>query len=203
MQQKINKYPFNEYFFSTQGEGFHIGKLALFFRFGRCNLRCKFCDTKAALDKYTFLTLQKIKNILKKYISKTNYLILTGGEPLLYDLKEIIKYAKKLKYVIAVETNGTLYQDWLKNIDWLTVSPKKQGEINKKVLKMADELKFVIQKKSDFTFVEQFMPFFPTFLMPVDNNIKIAELILNYIKKNKSTNCIRLGIQMHKVYNIK
>ncbi len=203
MEEKKIKYPINEYFLSIQGEGSEYGELALFLRFGKCNLRCSFCDTESALDQYEFFSLNTVKNILNKYHLKTNRLIITGGEPILYDLKELIKTAKRLGYKISVETNGTLYQEWLKNVDHITVSPKDKSKQNKETLKLAKELKFVIQKKSDFKFVEKFMPFKPSFLVPADNDTEAAGLIFNYLKKSKFKDCLRLGVQMQKVYGIR
>ncbi|MBU1078243.1 MAG: 7-carboxy-7-deazaguanine synthase QueE [Spirochaetes bacterium] len=203
MSNDLLTYPVNEYFLSVQGEGANCGKLSLFLRFGRCNLDCSFCDTKYALKEFQYFSLSKIRNILKKQSTKADLLIITGGEPLLYDLSEVIRIAKQLKYSIAVETNGTLFQDWLKKTDWVTVSPKREGNIKKEVLKLAGELKFVIERKRDFKFVEQFMPFERTYLVPVDNNIEQADMIVRYLKKSKYRSFLKIGIQMQKVYHFK
>ena len=197
------KYPINEYFLSVQGEGLECGKPSLFLRFGKCNLRCDFCDTAPALKEYKYFSLKQIINILNRYNSKTRRLIITGGEPLLYDLEGLLSSARKFHYKIFVETNGTIYQEWLTNADHVTVSPKRGSRQNNRVLKLADELKFVIQKKIDFKFVEQFMPFEPSFLMPVDNDVRTAGLIINYLKTSTFKDCLRLGIQMQKIYQIK
>ena len=197
------KYPVNEYFLSVQGEGSQYGKLALFLRFGECNLRCSYCDTKQAFNQYKLFSLLQIESILYKFSSKTNYLIFTGGEPLLHDLSDIIIIAKKYKYKISVETNGTIYKTWLKKIDHVVVSPKQKSEQDDRTIKIADELKFVIQKKSDFKFIEKFLPFTPVYLVPVNNDSFVAALIFSYLKKNKFSESVYLGIQMHKVYNLK
>ncbi len=198
-----NTFPINEFFLSVQGEGINSGKLALFLRFGKCNLSCSFCDTKNSLKIYFPFSLEKINLILKHYQGHTNFLILTGGEPLLYDISLLIPIIKKYKYKIAVETNGTLYQDWLKNVDWVTVSPKSKSRVHKKVLALASELKFTITKKQDLFFAEKFMPFTPSYLMPVNNSIKMAKLIMEYLKKSKYKSYFQLGIQLHKVYHFK
>ena len=198
-----NIFPVNEFFLSVQGEGINSGKLALFLRFGRCNLSCSFCDSKNSLKIYYPFSLDKINLILKHYRGYTNFLILTGGEPLLYDLSSLIPIIKKYKYKIAVETNGILYQNWLKNVDWVTVSPKSKSRVHKKVLALASELKFIITKNSDLFYAEKFMPYTPSFLMPVNNNLKIAKLIVDYLKKSKYKKYFQLGIQLHKVYHFK
>ena len=203
MNKKNVEYPLSEYFLSIQGEGSQSGKSALFLRFGECNLDCPFCDTKDKIYDYQFESIDTINKILEKYSSWTDLLVLTGGEPLIHDLKEIIKSAKALNYRIAVETNGTIYKDWIKNADWVTVSPKISSDLSDKILKNADELKFVITKNEDISFMEKFMPFKNVFLMPVDNDKKIADMIINYLKTSKYRTNISLGIQLHKVYNIK
>ncbi len=195
-------FPITEIFTSVQGEGFHSGKFALFIRFGKCNLKCDFCDTKYAWDNYKFISEKAIFKILDKNIKITNFLIITGGEPTLYNLMSIVNYAKNLGYYISVESNGTLYKEWLEKVDWITISPKNRN-INKKILNLANELKFVIVKKKDFKLVEYFMPFKMTILQPVDNNQEIAKQILQYIKKSRNKESLRLGIQIHKVYQFK
>ena len=193
----------NEYFLSVQGEGINTGRLALFIRFGQCNLVCSFCDSKKALKNYKSYSLADIEKILIKYRSKTKWIILTGGEPLLHDLSLLIKKVKHYKYKIAMETNGTIYQSWLNNIDWITVSPKSGSKINNKVIKKASELKFVIVKPEDIKFAEKFMPFEPSFLMPVNNDRKVVRMIIKYLETSKYKDYFRLGIQMHKSYKIK
>ncbi len=194
--------PVNEIFVSIQGEGLNFGKIALFIRFGKCNLHCEFCDTKYAWNNFELIPEKNIIDILKKNRKITSFLIITGGEPCLYDLQNIIKKAKQFGYTIAVETNGTIYQKWLEMVDWITVSPKNE-KIDKKVLKLADELKFVILNKKSFKLVNRFMPFNPVILQPVDNNKKIAKLILKEIQKSKYKKFFRLGIQLQKVYGFK
>lgn len=200
MQNKL--FPFVESFLSVQGEGLNSGKYALFIRFGDCNIRCEFCDSKEAWNNYKLLTEEEIKKILKRNRTKTNFLILTGGEPALYNLSNIVKYAKKLKYFIALETNGTIFKDWMKEIDWITLSPKKD-DVNENVLKIAKELKFVIINKKSFNLVEKFLPFDNVVLQPVNNRIDIAKMIIKKIAKSKYKSCLRLGLQLHKIIGIK
>lgn len=202
MKTQDIQYPINEYFVSVQGEGALQGRVALFIRFGLCNLKCSFCDTKKALSKYKEYSFTQIEEILEKYRAQTQFLILTGGEPLLHNLEDLCGIAKKMKYWIAVETNGTLYQKWVKHVDYITVSPKRGEELNKKMIKQANELKFVIESQKDIDFAETFMPFLPTYLMPCNNKKNKAKLILDYLKKSPFHQFMHLGVQMHKVYKI-
>lgn len=197
------KYPINEYFLSVQGEGFHNGLLALFIRFGQCNLNCDFCDTRQALFRYDMYSFKEIIKIIKKYQDKTKFIVLTGGEPLLHDLTELVSYLRKQGFKIAVETNGIIYNKWLKQVHWITLSPKKSGSVDKRILKRASELKFVISSKKDFAFIEKFLPYPRVFLMPVNNQRNMADLILHYLQRSRYKQSLRLGIQMHKVYKFK
>ena len=197
-----DEFPVNEHFFSVQGEGTHSGKTAYFLRFGGCNLRCNFCDSKNTWTKFKFLTKDTIFSLLEKAKNKTNFLVLTGGEPSLYNLTEIVKFAKRLKFYIAVETNGILIPTWFKSVDWITISPKTI--IKHKNIRYADELKFVITGIKSWNFMLSYLPFKPVFLMPVNNNKKIAKFIIKKLSDNPElSQYVKLGIQMHKVYKIK
>ncbi len=194
------KYPISEIFFSVQGEGYHTGKPGLFIRFGKCNLRCAFCDTAFAWYHYKFITLEKLKRIVKKYRKKTDFLILTGGEPSLNELTPLIKFAKENRFYVSMETNGTIYRDYFKFLDWLTVSPKTI--IDEKIIKMANELKIVITTPKDWEFAQKFFHHPLVYLVPVNNNIKIAKFIIKKLESLNKPN-LRLGCQIHKVYKIK
>ncbi|MDD5067580.1 MAG: 7-carboxy-7-deazaguanine synthase QueE [bacterium] len=194
--------PINEYFLSVQGEGVNSGRLALFLRFGKCNLNCSFCDTRPALTQYRNMSPAKIQKVLKQYKHSTRFIVLTGGEPLLHDLTPLIKILKRESFTIAVETNGTLYKNWLQQVDWITVSPKPGSTIIGKTLETASELKFVITRTSDLKFAEQFMPFSPAFLMPANNKKKLADMIFAYLKKSPYAGHLKLGFQMQKVFQL-
>ncbi|OGJ42789.1 hypothetical protein A3B60_02275 [Candidatus Peregrinibacteria bacterium RIFCSPLOWO2_01_FULL_39_12] len=113
-----------EIFYSLQGEGLFLGIPAVFLRLNGCNLRCKWCDTKYALDPKNArqMTIDEITKIIKKYPAK--HLVITGGEPLLQQ-KEILSLIKKLKnYYIEVETNGTIKSTLDNYVDLYSCSPK-------------------------------------------------------------------------------
>ena len=115
-------------FVSCQGEGIHSGKPMCFVRLTGCNLRCIWCDTKYALMQGTDMTEMEIWRRICE-LPVTNWICITGGEPMLQNLEELIyliqeesKYCKS----ITIETNGTLEPKgrWLNQIDLLTISPK-------------------------------------------------------------------------------
>lgn len=103
----LNEKPFyiSETFDSIQGEGNCAGALSFFLRFQHCNLNCSWCDSKFTWNKKEGLKGYSAEEV-KKLVSKSNSpnVILTGGEPCLYQLDTLIVDEKK----IHVETNGTL-----------------------------------------------------------------------------------------------
>ncbi|MBI4668188.1 MAG: 7-carboxy-7-deazaguanine synthase QueE [Elusimicrobia bacterium] len=103
-----------EIFHSLQGEGLLLGTPMIFVRFCGCNLRCLWCDEPAALEpgSGTAMSAQEALEKISKIASlrQTNWVSLTGGEPLLHIgfLKELVPLLKKNNFKILLETNGTL-----------------------------------------------------------------------------------------------
>jgi len=121
----MQKYNVVEIFGPTiQGEGCLIGKKVSFIRFWGCDYRCAFCDTKYAYEEknYTKMTiLSIIKKLEKNY---TSTVVITGGNPCIYDLTELIKELKERGFFVCVETQGSLFPDWLSLVDLVVISPK-------------------------------------------------------------------------------
>ena len=128
-----------EIFHSVQGEGARAGIPHIFIRFGKCNLRCEWCDTDFLT--YDEMTSNQIVEEVEKYECKN--IIFTGGEPMLNNLWPIRRLLQARGYHISIETNGTiLIDDGL--IDWICVSPKDQLYPNAKIKQTTgDELKCV------------------------------------------------------------
>ena len=100
-----NTYFVSEYFESIQVEGNYSGVNSLFLRFHFCNLTCSWCDTKytwfADSGKFEPYTAEQLKQLILSHQSP--HIILTGGEPTLYKLDDLVVHKKKYH----VETNGT------------------------------------------------------------------------------------------------
>ena len=128
-----------EIFHSVQGEGFRAGIPHVFIRFGRCNLRCEWCDTN--FDEYTKMSGKDIMNEILKYPTKD--IVFTGGEPMLNDLWPLNRLLKTRDYHLSIESNGTIeIPDGL--IDWICISPKDQMYPNSILRQQTgDELKCV------------------------------------------------------------
>ena len=112
-----------EIFSSIQGEGLYVGEKQLFVRFCGCNLNCAFCDTDFS---YGGAVEYSCDDLLKKILEYDPQTVsLTGGEPLLYSdfLTEFLPELRNVepKRKIYLETNGTLYAELPKIIDFVDV----------------------------------------------------------------------------------
>ncbi|MDD3726668.1 MAG: 7-carboxy-7-deazaguanine synthase QueE [Candidatus Ratteibacteria bacterium] len=196
-------YNISEIFYSLQGEGLLQGIPVVFIRLSGCNLRCSFCDTKYAWEKGKKEGIKEIIKKIERYPSV--WVCITGGEPFLQKLSPLVDALKKKRYRVSVETNGTIWQDI--RPDWITVSPKREGMMSfrhgydERFLKIADEFKYVITEKSDIELIDHRVKV-PVVLQPVDNNLKIANWVVDALKRHPYKNWY-LRIQMQKVINIK
>jgi len=156
------RYKVVEIFDSIQGEGIQIGTPMTFVRLAGCNLRCKWCDTKYAWEGGEELSATDIA-----VRANQNYVCITGGEPLLQDLTELVETLKWSKW-ITVETNGTIFpsDDVLWTVDLWTVSPKLGSSGMQPRPDVVDlfvksrvymQLKFVIQDEEDYKAVKKLL----------------------------------------------
>ncbi|WP_097042442.1 7-carboxy-7-deazaguanine synthase QueE [Salinicoccus kekensis] len=126
------KIPVLEIFGPTfQGEGAVIGQKTMFVRTAGCDYQCSWCDSKFTWDgsqkeNIRMMTAEDIFASLDA-LAKDNYshVTISGGNPLLLkNLSDFVEKAKSKNIRLAVETQGTMYQDWLQMIDDVTISPK-------------------------------------------------------------------------------
>jgi len=193
----MNIYPVVEIFHSVQGEAFHTGVPHVFIRFGKCNLRCEWCDTD-------FLTYRDmpLKEIVGQVLSyRCNRVIFTGGEPCMQDLDTIGKELKKYNIHLSVETNGTIKVPEI--IDWVCVSPKDQLYPNVTIKQRnGDELKVVYCGQDLSLYDDLKLGFKHHYLQPcylenesVEHNGRSFSLVEEVVKSNPGW---RLSLQTHK-----
>lgn len=136
MQTRTRKVPVIEIFGPTiQGEGEMIGWRTMFVRFGGCDYRCKMCDSLHAVmpaavkANSTRMNLSEIadKLLMEKANTGVDWVTFSGGNPVMWELGELVDELHLAGMSVAVETQGTLWKPWLKNVDMLTVSPKAPG----------------------------------------------------------------------------
>ena len=112
----------SEIFWSLQGEGLYVGVPQLFIRFYGCNLSCIFCDTN--FDSYRTFTPDALMGEIPEFKGPYHSISITGGEPLLqadFIMDFLDKYKKAYKKLVYLETNGTLYRELSKVIDYVDI----------------------------------------------------------------------------------
>ena len=143
--------PLMEEFYTIQGEGYYKGTAAYFVRIGGCDVGCHWCDVKESWlpELHPATQTQKIVENAAKY-SKT--IVVTGGEPLMWNMNPLTSQLKAKGVQVHIETSGAykLSGTW----DWICLSPKKNKPPKDEVYEKAHELKVIIYNKDDFRFAE-------------------------------------------------
>jgi 7-carboxy-7-deazaguanine synthase len=144
--------PLMEAFYTLQGEGYHKGSAAYFIRIGGCDVGCHWCDVKESweAEKHPPTNIESIVTEAKKY---SDTIVITGGEPLIWDMEPLTTALKEAGLKIHIETSGAynITGYW----DWFCLSPKKNKLPTKEAAVRADELKVIIYNKDDFRFAEE------------------------------------------------
>ncbi len=199
-----------EIFPSIQGEGLRQGEATLFVRLSECNLKCIFCDTKYAWNKgKNFTTEQVLEKIRKlRRLFPTEWVCLTGGEPLLHDLRKLVNGLKREKFKIQVETNGTIFQPL--PVDWYTISPKPERYFFKpEYRKKAKEVKLIVTRELDFEVIRRLRKEFPTetpiILQPQSNRKWSMKAALKLMRQALLAGLknMRVSVQLHKIYGLR
>ena len=196
------KYPIMEHFFTIQGEGTYSGRAAYFIRIAGCDVGCVWCDVKESWDKDQHTTMT-IKEIIEKVTeSKTDFVVITGGEPAMYDLRPLVDQLKSLGITIAIETSGCYPLQG--DVDWYCFSPKKFKTPCDEAYVRANELKVIISHPSDLEWAnkhaEKVLDSCHLFLQPEwSKTEKLLPLIISYVKGNLKW---KISLQTHKYMNI-
>jgi len=145
--------PLVEEFYSLQGEGFHTGKAAYFIRIGGCDIGCRWCDSKISWNPniHPLVSIDSIvSNALK---TAANAVVVTGGEPSLFNLEPLTKKLKAHGIQTFIETAGVkpLTGTW----DWICLSPKRNSPPLEEFFEKAHELKVIIYNDDDFLWAEE------------------------------------------------
>lgn len=113
---------------TIQGEGPYAGRVCHFVRFGGCDYRCSWCDSIQAVDPALVRTADDLTphEIVDQLLdlAPAPMLVLSGGNPALQRLDALLDLLRPMYQVIAVETQGSIWRDWLTRVDSLVVSPK-------------------------------------------------------------------------------
>lgn len=198
----IDQLPVVEEFFSLQGEGFHTGKAAYFIRLGGCDIGCNWCDSRFSWNPDIHPVVET-KTIIDRVIdSGADSVVITGGEPLMWNLDFLCNGLKKNNISTFLETSGaySLSGQW----DWICVSPKRNMPPVTEMCKVADELKVIIQDRNDFEWAEKYKGMVKDtcklFLQPEWSRFDtVVPEIVEYIKENPEW---RISLQVHKYMHI-
>ena len=194
--------PLMEASYTIQGEGFHQGKAAVFIRLAGCDIGCHWCDIKESwtTSDYPPRSVVEIVEQVKNY--ETEIAVITGGEPLMYNLDELTDLLIAAGFKTHLETSGAhpLTGKW----DWICLSPKKFKQSLTSVYNIADELKVIIYNKSDLQWAEslkgKIKKACKLYLQPEwKRSSTITPLIVDYVKKHPEW---EISLQIHKYMNI-
>jgi organic radical activating enzyme len=186
--------PLMEEFYTIQGDGYHSGKAAYFIRLGGCDVGCHWCDVKESWDAELHPLTSADQIIENASIYPGKAVVITGGEPLIYNLDYLTK--------TFIETSGAypLSGKW----DWICLSPKKFKGPKPEVSQAAGELKVIIFNNSDFAWAEEHAKLVSEncklYLQPEwSKSAVITPLIIEYVKQNPRW---EISLQTHKFLNI-
>ena len=158
---------------TIQGEGKLIGQKTMFIRTAGCDYKCTWCDSAFTWDgseKATLMSAHEILNALFKLGGdRFKYVTISGGNPALYadNMAELINVLHEHKLIVSLETQGTIWQDWLLDVDDVTLSPKPPSSGMQTDMERLDEfihklavnqtnfsLKIVIFDEADLAFAK-------------------------------------------------
>ena len=194
--------PLMEAFYTVQGEGYFSGTAAYFLRIGGCDVGCHWCDVKESwnADLHPPTTIADILKGIAEYPVDT--VVITGGEPLMWDMSKLTTALKNEGYKVHLETSGAY--PYSGDFDWVCLSPKKMQAPLDAIKPLANELKVIVNNKHDFIWAEQQREGLTNdcklYLQAEwSKREKIIPMIIDFVKENKDWT---ISLQSHKYMNI-
>lgn len=207
-------YQVKEIFLTLQGEGANAGRAAVFCRFAGCNLwsgkeadrataDCRFCDTDfVGIDGIGGGRFQTAKALSEAVLAHWGggetgrFVVLTGGEPMLQVDAKLIDELHRLRFEVAIETNGTLAVP--DTVDWICVSPKAGTTLRQR---HGQELKLVYPQEGLDPADLMDLAFKHRFLQPMDGPDleRNTAAAVAYCRAHPEW---RLSLQTHKLIGI-
>ena len=220
------KYKINEIFESLQGEGTFTGKPSIFIRLQECPVGCSWCDTKhtwkVSPENEILAEIFELKNeeseqwcnfspeqlfaLFKKRGYKAKHIVITGGEPCIYDLTDLCEFLESADYFCQIETSGT-FEIRVSNNSWITLSPKINMKGGYKVLKssyeIASEIKYPVAREQHIQELKMIIQENnllnkPIYLQPISMNKNATKLAISACLENNWL----LSVQLHKYLGI-
>ncbi len=194
--------PLVEQFFSIQGEGYHTGRAAWFIRLAGCDIGCSWCDSKHTWNADRFPRLPVAGIVEKAREAPVRDVVISGGEPLMHDLRPLTDLLKKESFTIYLETSGAY--PLRGTFDWICLSPKEQKPPLPGIFPVAHELKVVIEAEKDFRWAEEnagkVREECHLFLQPEWSRYReVLPFMIEYVKGHPRW---RISLQVHKFMHI-
>lgn len=199
---KGEQLPIMEDFYTIQGEGYNSGVAAYFVRIGGCDVGCHWCDVKESWDASLHPLVSTDSIIEKIKLTKAKDVVITGGEPSIYNLDYLCKILHENGYQTFIETSGA--HPWSGQWEWICLSPKKNMPPKAEVYELAHELKVIIHNQNDFKWAEEHAekvgPKCRLFLQPEwsKRETMIPEIV-DYVMNNPKWS---VSLQTHKIMHI-
>lgn len=194
--------PVMEQFYTIQGEGFNSGKAAYFIRIGGCDVGCHWCDVKESWDANLHPLTASDALLTEVLQYKAKSVVITGGEPLIYNLSYLTTLLKKEGIETFIETSGAyqLSGTW----DWVCLSPKKTMAPLTTIYEEAHELKIIVHNKHDLMWAEeqaqQVSKTCYLFLQPEwSKHAQVLPWLIDYVKEHPRW---MISLQTHKYMHI-
>ena len=218
--------PINEVFEAIQGEGVHTGVPSIFVRLQGCPVGCPWCDTKHTWDisdalvtdadtvlaktsdapEYFETDVQKLLALFDEQNYKARHVVITGGEPCMYDLTSFTQMLHAQGFTTQIETSGT-FEVQCDDATWVTVSPKvdmKGGyEVLTSAINRANEIKHPVAMQKHIDELDTLLalrenPIDFVCLQPISQQKRATDLaVKTCIERNW-----RLSLQTHKYLGI-
>ncbi len=194
--------PIMESFHTIQGEGCFTGQSAYFIRLGGCDVGCHWCDVKESWNMSEFDWVPVKQLVDEAGESAAEIVVITGGEPLMFDLSILTEKIREAGLRPHIETSGVhpLTGNW----KWICFSPKKFKEPNDEFYQKSHELKIVIYNRHDIQWAkkqgERMNGYAKLYLQPEWSKAKeVTPLIVEFVKQEPKW---RISLQTHKYMDI-
>lgn len=194
--------PVMEHFYTLQGEGRWTGTPAYFIRLAGCEVGCVWCDVKESwtVSPEQYMKIADLVELVRA--SGAGHVVITGGEPVMYDLRPLTGALKGAGFRTHLETSGAY--PFSGDFDWVTLSPKKFKPALDEYFGLAHELKVIIFNRHDLQWAEQQAVRCDRertllYMQPEWSKREKVHELIEYIKAHPWW---KLGLQTHKYVNI-
>lgn len=213
----------NEVFETIQGEGVFTGVAAIFLRLQGCPVGCPWCDTKHTWEKrdsdrvsttqiiaktgdspaWAQISVDEVLALFAERGFTARHVVITGGEPCMYDLTELTTRLHEEGYQTQIETSGT-FPVQASEQTWVTLSPKLDMpggyEVRADAMARANEIKHPVAMEKHIEALDALLERCPVkpgttiCLQPISQRPRATELAIKICRQRNW----RLSVQLHK-----